>query len=114
MIQEIEELTLEAIDALTASVKRTPGLITEEYWTPKGVCAVGSLGCDIKGRYRNVRRQRNCRRIGIYEYLNSVLVSVSSENDDFEGTPLQRKRHMLKWLRAQRAFKKAVHRKGKH
>ena len=38
---------------------------------------------------------------------------VAIENDAFKGTPLQRKRHMLKWLREQRAFKKKSNRKEK-
>lgn len=106
MTAEIHGLTLEAIDTLIASVKRTSGLITDEYRTTKGVCVLGSLGCDGMGRFRKDRADKIMNRLGINANYGPGNVAVM-ENDDFDGTPLQRKRHMLKWLRAQRAFKKA-------
>lgn len=105
MTEELEGLTLEAIDTLIESIEPRPGLIAQgSFSNQNGCCAIGSLGYDEKDEYDMCRRYVLARRIGLFTGSWRAHV-ISLENEIFVGTNEARKEHMLNYLAEQRAFK---------
>lgn len=115
-MQEVEGLTVAAIDWLLDSVRReTKGLGSGSFELDGYRCALGTIGF-AEAEFCNLTEEKHrkfydrARRVGLlFERPSACMtcpaITVTEVNDRFNLSPKGRRLFMLSWLRAQRALK---------
>lgn len=118
-MQEVEGLTVAAIDWIAGSISAVPRLIRKKFRLDGDVCALGAAGfygfmdsltlqkaIEVELAVRNDDPRRTWARPSWDGYAYTEATSAIADcNNEFLGTCEERKTHVLSWLRAQRDMK---------
>jgi hypothetical protein len=95
---------------LRESISKEPGLISGQYWSKGLVCALGSLS-SLELRIGD-SMMVSPQSLGFAKFLSEkypeaifrdIICDIADMNDEFEGTPQERKAYMLKWIETELA-----------
>ena len=96
----LREVPTRALYALHRGIERQPGLIADVLIGMNGVCAIGSLLPKEKGPYSNFWEYLD--KLGIRDGSKDIneceYVKIQLLNDEFEGTPQERREYMLRLI----------------